>query len=98
MGVSSRPTANPCRLIVWRSGGVILLRGTALVVFARELIHRGVLHDVLACQLPRLLDNPRERAVLAGRLVLDLFQHLLGKVETLLALIGPGHDASSVTI
>src|SRR6478672_7819516 len=95
MGVWSRPTANPCRSMIV-GGGLSLLRSTALVVFARELIDRWIFHDVLAGQFPGLLDDPRERAVLPRGLVLDLFQHLLGEVQGLLALVGTGHDASSL--
>src|SRR5581483_8093200 len=96
IGVWSRPTAKPSRSVSSRLGdGLGLLRGTALVVFARELIHRRILHDVLAGQLPGLLNDPGERAVLARRLVLNLLQHLLGEVQGLLALIGPGHGASA---
>src|SRR5438552_16357064 len=97
MGVSSRPTAKPCRSTVPElpRSAVGLLRGTALVVFARDLIQRGILHDVLAGQLPGLLDDPRERAILPRRLVLDLLQHLLGEVQALLPLIRPGHGASA---
>src|SRR5205814_720110 len=75
----------------------LLFRGAALVVFARELIDGRILHDVLAGQLPGLLHDPRQRAVLTRRLVLDLLQHFLGEVETLLALVAAGHGASAVS-
>src|SRR5688500_4661834 len=42
------------------------------VLLAGELVHRRVLHDLLAGDLPGFLDDPRQRAVLTGRLVLDL--------------------------
>src|SRR5262245_51951591 len=101
MGVPSHPTANPCdgvtlRAAVWwrASGpGAVLLLRAALVVLSRELIDRGVLHDVLARDLPCLLHDPRERAVLPRRLLLDLLQHVLGEIEALLALVGTGHGA-----
>src|ERR1700756_3290969 len=105
MGVSSQPTAKP-----WRSTSVTrsppsegaslpepLLRGAALVVFAREFIDGRILHDVLAGELPGLLDDPRERTGLTGRFVLDLLQHLFGEVKALLALVAAGHGASAIS-
>src|SRR5262250_182894 len=71
--------------------GYRLLGRAALVLFPGELIHRGVLHDLLAGDLPGLLHDPREGTVLTGRLILDLFQHLFGKVQALLALVGTAH-------
>src|SRR5690348_3962237 len=95
MGVWSRPTANPCRSME-EFGGALLLRSTTLVVFARELVHGRVFHDVLAGELPGLLDDPGKGAILPRRFVLDLLQHLLGEVQALLALVGTGHSASSL--
>src|SRR5438034_6376277 len=96
MGVPSSPTANPCigPVCAVRGAARLLLRA-ALVFLSRELIDRGVLHDVLARDLPRLLHDPGERAVLARRLFLDLLQHVLGEIEALLALVGTGHGAFS---
>src|SRR4051794_40330305 len=106
MGVPSQPTAKP-----WRSTSVrrsspkdvpwlpeSLLGGAALVVFAREFIDGRVLHDVLAGELPGLLDDPRERTVLSGRFVLDFLQHLLGKVQALFTLVAAGHGASAYRV
>src|SRR4029079_8945543 len=52
---------------------------------------RGVLHDLFAGDLPGLLNDPRERTVLTSRLILDLLQHLFGKVQALFALVGTAH-------
>src|SRR5438552_13308089 len=100
MGVPSQPIANPCAgppSEPWASGasrfGARLLLRAALVFLSRELVDRRVLHDVLARDLPCLLHDPRERAVLPRRLLLDLLQHVLGKIEALLALVGTGHGA-----
>src|SRR5438045_986017 len=69
------------------------LARAALVLFAGKLVHRGVLHDLLAGDLPGLLDDPRKRAVLPRCLLLDLFEHFFWEIETLLPLIGTGHAA-----
>ena len=55
----------------------------------------GILHDLLAGDLPGFLDNPRQGPVLPGRFVLDFLQHVFGKIEGLLALIGAGHTRAS---
>src|SRR5205085_6240745 len=75
----------------FRSVGFALLSRAALVFFPGEFIHRGVLHDFLAGNLPGFLNDPRERTVLTSRLILDLLQHLFGKVQALLALVGTAH-------
>src|SRR6266542_3370424 len=102
MGVPSQPTANPSRSTNGCSPGagaavgtVVLLGRAALVVFAREFIDRWILHDVLAGELPGLLDDPAERAVLSSRLVLDFLQHLFGEVQALLPLVAAGHGPSA---
>src|SRR5207244_990046 len=51
------------------------------VLLPRELVHRGILHDLLARDLPSFLDDPGERPVLPGGLLLDLLQHVLREVE-----------------
>src|SRR4030095_2681901 len=61
----------------------------------RDVVHRGHLLDVAAGDLPGLLDDPGERAVLPRRLVLDLHQHLLGEVQRLFPVIRARHHASS---
>src|SRR4051812_23243801 len=66
----------------------------ALVLFAGELVHRRVLHDLFSGDLPCFLNNPGKGPVLPGRLLLDLAQHFLGEVETLFTLIRTGHGAS----
>src|SRR5215468_10524766 len=60
-----------------------------------DVVHRGHLLDVATSDLPGLLDDPGERAVLPRRLVLDLHQHLLGEVQRLFAVIRARHHASS---
>src|SRR5678815_5824346 len=55
---------------------------------ARHVVHRGEGLDALAGDAPRLLHHPGERAVLPRGLLLDLPEHLLGEVQTLLALVG----------
>src|SRR5438132_14329984 len=93
MAVPSRPTAKPCRLrkAAVAESGRRLFCGAAFVFFARELIHRRILHNVFAGQLPGLLHDPRQRAILSGRFVLNLLQHLFGKIETLFALVRTSH-------
>src|SRR5262245_31460083 len=71
--------------------GYRLLGRAALVLFPGEFVHRGILHDFLAGNLPGLLDDPRERTVLTSRLILDLLQHLFVEVQALLALVGTAH-------
>src|SRR6185295_9520347 len=67
MSRKSRPATTD-----YRSVGLPLLGRAALVLFPRKLIHRGVLHYLLAGDLPCFLDDPRERTVLTSRLILDL--------------------------
>src|SRR4029077_13603400 len=87
MSRKSRPATNSTTSL----NGALLGRA-ALVLFARELVHRRVLHDLLAGDLPGFLDDPGQRPILTSRLVLDLLQHLLWKVQALLALVGTAHE------
>src|SRR5437868_2119716 len=68
-----------------------LLSHAVLRLVVGTVRHGRNIHDVLPGGLPRLLDDPRERAILTGRLGPDLLQHLLWEVETLLALVTDGH-------
>ena len=58
-------------------------------------VHRLVASEASPRALPRLLNDPRQGAVLTSRLVLNLLQHLLGEVKTLLPLVATGHGASA---
>src|SRR5262249_32623205 len=57
-----------------RSGGASgwLLRSAVLFLIAWKAVHGRNAHDLLAGSLPGLLDDPRERAILTGRLGPDL--------------------------
>src|SRR5512142_114951 len=78
--------------------GPVLLGSTAFVVFAGELVHGRVLHDLFARDLPRLLYDPRQRAVLTRSLFLDFLQHFLWKVETLFPLVRTGHESTPLMV
>src|SRR3954471_11086268 len=62
---------------------------------ADDIVDRREAHDLVSRDLPRLLDDPGERPVLPVRLLLDLAQHVLRKVEALLPLVGARHQAAS---
>src|SRR4051812_26910559 len=61
---------------------------------AEDVVHGREARDVGTGDLPRLLNDPRERAVLPGGLFLDLPEHVFGEVEALLALVRAGHGIS----
>src|SRR6266700_2934615 len=96
-GASPSASGATASAIIRNSCGRNLLYCAALVLFARKLVYRGILHDLLAGDLPGFLDDPREGPVLPGRLLLDLLQHFFGEVETLFSFIGTAHGASAFT-
>src|SRR4051794_27519669 len=87
--------------VAWRDGvpprrrHPLVLRDLFLVFLAGELVHRWILHDLLPCDLPRFLDDPRQRPILPGRFVLDFLEHVFRKVQGLLAFIRAGHTPAS---
>src|SRR5688572_21415630 len=83
--------SRPATTTIYSESSGALLSRAALVFFAGEFVHGGILHDLLPRDLPCFLDDPRQRTILTSRLVLDLFQHLLRKVQGLLALVGTAH-------
>src|SRR5579863_500343 len=70
---------------------------------APGLVRTGDRLDLLASVLPRPLHYPGHRALTSLRLLLDLVEHRLGKIEALLSLVafrcivgaalGVGHDS-----
>src|SRR5690606_22278891 len=73
-----------------RGEGALLL-AAVLILLAGHVVDGREGLDALAGDLPRLLDDPRQRAVLAGRLLLDLLEHVLREVEGLLPLVSSSH-------
>ena len=53
-----------------------------------HFVDTGQFFDVEACEFPRSLHHPRQRAVGANGFFFDLLEHRLRKVEALFALIG----------
>src|SRR5438128_2231525 len=76
-----------------RANGLFLAPALVVRRVVGDLVHARILHDVLARDLPGLLHDPRKRAVLPRGLLLDLLQHLFGKVEALLTLVRAGHGS-----
>src|SRR5262249_23699337 len=62
--------------------------------FPGDVIHRREGLDPITRDLPRLLDDPRERTILSVRLLLNLLQHLLWKIQRLLSFVGTCHRIS----
>ena len=61
------------------------------VVAAWVVVDGGEAHDFLASRLPGFLNDPAEGAILASRFLLDFLKHVLRKIQTLFALVGPSH-------
>jgi len=57
------------------------------IVSAVDLVHARELLDLEPRDLPSALDDPRERPIETGRFLLDLLEHRLGEVQTLLPLV-----------
>src|SRR5512135_199301 len=83
-------------------GGALRAAGSGALHFAlvlasdagQDVIHRREAHDLAPRDAPRLLDDPREGAILTVGLCLDLVEHVLGEIQGLLSLVGAGHQLS----
>jgi hypothetical protein len=65
--------------------------GSAFLFFVvRDVVHARDLLDLEAAPSSGTLDDPGERAVQAGRLILDFLEHGLREIQALLPLIAPG--------
>src|SRR4051794_28578887 len=62
---------------------------------ADDVVDRREAHDLVARDLPCLLDDPREGPVLPVCLFLDLPQHVLREIEALLSLVRTRHQPAS---
>src|SRR5829696_938516 len=78
----------------WTQGDVIDERRrcpsgslAGIILVPVDVIDTGKLFDLHPSELPGALHNPREGAVKPRRLLFDLLQHRLRKVEALLTLV-----------
>src|SRR5438094_801779 len=89
---SARPHPSEHRRFVRSGRRGATRRYRAAALGADHVVHGGKAHDLVACDLPRLLHDPRERPILPVRLLLDFPQHVLGEVEALLSLVSTRHQ------